>query len=134
MKGGLRRDICELGWYTLLSEVKDLPIHRATHIGDALGYACCFWTMHLARTACSSLDIEVVQKEIDEFFTTHLLFWIEALSLMGKLDVGVYALNNIEQWYITVSCVWRVYSGNLRSCSFRQEHPASRQMTASVFS
>jgi len=134
MKKGLKKNVCNLAGSTPLSEVEDLPACRAAHIGDALGYACCFWTTHLARTASSSLGVEEVQKEIDEFFTTHLLFWMEALSLMGNLDVGVYALNDIEQWYIKVSCVWRVYSGSLCLCSFRQELPASGQMTASVFS
>ena len=135
MKGRLKRDICNLGRYTLLSEVQDLPTCRATHIGDALGYACHFWTTHLARTAGSSLGVEEVRKEIDEFFTTCLLFWIEALSLMGILDVGVYALNDIQQWYMKVSFIM-VCSGNLFSCSFsfRQELPASGQMTASTFS
>ena len=40
---------------------------------------------------------------IDEFFTTCLLFWIEALAIMGSLDVSIYAVNNVQQWYISVS-------------------------------
>ena len=131
MKRGLRRDICKLGWYTLLSEVEDLPTHRATHIGGALGYACRFWTTHLIRTASNSPDTEEVQKEIDEFFTTHLLFWMEVLSLMGNLDVGVYALHDIDQWYIKVSYMWRIYLANLYLCPLRQESHAGGQMTAS---
>jgi len=105
MKRGLKKNICDLANSTPLSEVEDLPSRRVAHIGDALGYACHFWTTHLARTAGSGLGVEEVQNEIDEFFTTCSLFWIEALSLMGKLDVGVYALNDIEQWYMKVSCV-----------------------------
>ena len=101
MSGKLKKNICNLDYFTL-SQVKDLPTCRATHIGDALGYACRFWTTHLARTADSNLGVEEVQKEIDEFFTTYLLYWIEALSLMGILDVGAYALNDIEQWYTKV--------------------------------
>ena len=132
MKGELKRDICELGWYTLLSEVKDLPTRRVAHIGDALGYACRFWTTHLARTDSSGLGVEQVRKEIDNFFATCLLFWIEVLSLMGILDVGVYAFNDIEQWYTKVSCMLRVYSGDPHSYSFRLESLASGQMTASI--
>jgi hypothetical protein len=64
-----------------------------------------FWTKHLARIPGSGPDVEEVQKAIDKFFTTHLLFWIEVLSLMGNLDVGVYALNDIQQWYMLVSCM-----------------------------
>ena len=102
MKGGLKKNICNLDYHTPLTEVEDLPTCRATYIEDALGYACRFWTTHLARTAGSSPSVGEVQKEIDEFFTTNLLFWIEALSLMEILDVGVYALNDIEQWYTKV--------------------------------
>jgi len=105
MKGGLKKNICNLDYHTLLGKVEDLPTCRAAHIGDALGYACHFWTAHLARTAGSGSGVEEVQKEIDGFFTTNLLFWIEVLSLMGILDVGVYALNDIEQWYTKVSCM-----------------------------
>jgi hypothetical protein len=46
-----------------------------------------------------------VQKAIDKFFTVHLLHWIEVLALTGNLGVGVYAMNDIEQWYDLVSIV-----------------------------
>ena len=134
MKGELKKNICNLSNNTILSKVEDLPAFRAAHIGDALGYACCFWTTHLARITGSNLGVEEVQKEIDGFFTTCFLSWIEVLSLLGKLDIGVYALNDIEQWYLKVSCMWRICSENLSSCSCRQEIPASGPRMASAFS
>jgi len=105
MKGELKKNICNLDNYTPLSKVEDLPARRAAYIGDALEYACRFWTTHLIKTIGGILIIEEVQKEIDEFFTTCLLFWVEVLSLMGNLDIGVYALNDIQQWYMLVSCI-----------------------------
>jgi len=105
MKKGLKRNICNLDECILLSEVEDLPERRSSYIGNALGYACHFWANHLMSIPGSSLDIEEVWKMIDEFFTTHLLFWIEVLSLMENLDVCVYALNNVQQWYTLVSYV-----------------------------
>jgi len=105
MRGGLKKNICNLDNHIPLSKVVDLPAHRAACIGDALWYACRFWTTHLARTADSGLGIEEIQKAIDEFFTTYLLCWIEVLSLMENLDAGVHALNDIEQWYTLVSCM-----------------------------
>ena len=134
MKRELRKNICDLDDNVLLSEVKDLPARRAACIGDALWYACHFWTSHLMQVPSSSQYVEEVQKEINEFFITNFLFWIEVLSLMGDLSSGVYALNDVQQWYILVSCMWR---DNLRIpclCSFRQEFLASGHMTASVFS
>jgi len=105
MKARLKRNICQLDDHVPLSEVEDLAIHQTTCIGDALGYACKFWTNHLAGITGNIHDIEEVDKEINNFFEISLLFWIEVLSLMGNLDIGVYAINNIEEWYTTVSFI-----------------------------
>ena len=105
MKKMLKRNICQLEEYALLSEVQDLPTQRTTYIEDSLKYACCFWAGHLVKSASSDPGVEEVHKAINEFFTTCFLFWIEVLSLLGRLDMGVYALNNIEQWYLVVSDV-----------------------------
>ena len=104
MKKRLRRNICNLDDHAVLSRDKDLPIDQKSHIGDALGYACRFWTRHLIKTPSSGHNAEEVQKAIDEFFITYLLFWIEVLVIMGNLDASVYAINDIQQWYISVSC------------------------------
>ena len=109
MRERLRRNICNLDDYAVLSKVKDLPTYLKTHIGDALGYSCQFWTRHLVQIPSSSHNMEGVYKEIDGFFTTCFPFWIEVLSLTGNLDVGVYALNDVQQWYLLVSCVWPTY-------------------------
>ena len=103
MKGKLKKNICHLDDYAVLSEVGDLPARRKAHIGDALEYACRFWTNHLARIAIGSPGTEEVRVAIDEFFATRLLCWIEVLSLTGNLNAGVYALNDARQWYISVS-------------------------------
>jgi hypothetical protein len=117
----LKKNICNLDDYTVLSQIKDLPTQQKTHIGDALGYACQFWTRHLVEIPNSSCNIEEVYKAIDGFFTTHLLLWIEVLCLMGNLNVSVHALNDVHQWCILVSCVCNIYSGNVCShtCSGR---------------
>ena len=106
MKKRLERNICNLDDYAVLSEVEDLSTRQKTHIGSALEYSCCFWTRHLVKTP-SDGHIAEIQEAIDEFFITHLLFWIEVLAIMGNLSIGVYAINDIKQWYISVSC--RVY-------------------------
>ena len=86
---------------------KDLPDFQNDHIaiGDALEYACSFWTKHLLQIPGNSPDVGEVLEVIDTFSTTCLPFWVEVLSLMGKLDIGIYALNDIQQWYRSVSCV-----------------------------
>jgi hypothetical protein len=106
-------------------EVEDLPTCQKIHIGDALGYACQFWTRHLVEIPSSSQDVEEIHKAINKFFTTQFLYWIEVLSLMEKLDVGVHAINDVHKWYTWVSCIldgcWNLYLYLL----FSQEIPAS---------
>jgi len=101
----LKRNICNLDGYADLSEVTDLSASKKVHIGEALEYACRFWSKHLLMVPISSSHVEEVQKAIEEFFTRHLLYWIEVLALTENLGVGVYAMNDIEQWYTLVSAV-----------------------------
>ena len=125
MRDRLKKNICGLDDHVILSEVNDLSYYKRDHIGDALGYACCFWTKHLLGIPGSGPGVEKVHAAIDKFFTTCLLFWIEVLILIGKLDISIYSLNDIEQWYTLVSCVWSVCPRNSYSYLFRPESPAS---------
>ena len=105
MKAKLKRNICQLDDLIHISQVRDLSERRRTYIGSTLEYACCFWVGHL-REIVSSPDDQGVHKAIDEFFTTSFLYWVEVLSLVRNLNAGVYALNDIEQWYNKVSHLW----------------------------
>ena len=109
MEGRLKRNICNLGGNDDLSSVGDLSARRKECIGDALEYACQFWTKHLLKSPSSGSNAEKVKKAIDKFFTTHLLFWIEVLAIMGNLDISVYSINDIQQWYSLVSCRCVIY-------------------------
>ena len=103
MKERLRKNICNLDDYAVLSEVKDLFTHQKDYIGDALEYVCCFWTKHLLRIPSSGSHVEEVQKAIETFFTTCLPWWIEVLALTRNLGIGVYAMNDVEEWCGSVS-------------------------------
>ena len=109
MRIQLRKNICNLDKFVDLSEVKDLSVCQKENIGDALEYACTFWSKHLLKIPESSLYVGEVQKTIDEFFTTSLLYWIEVLVLTKNLGVGVYAMNDVEQWYGLVSAACAVH-------------------------
>ena len=103
MRGKLKRNICNLDDYAVLSEVKDFSTQKKDQIGDALEYACQFWTKHLLSVPSDSPCVQEVQIAIDQFFTTHFLHWIEVLVLVGDLDVGIYAMDDIEEWFTYVS-------------------------------
>ena len=96
----LKRNICNLDDCTVLSEVKVSSTHKKAYIGDALEYACKFWTKHLLEIPSSNPHTEEVEKAIEKFFTVHLLHWIEVLAITGNLSVGVYAMSDIKKWYM----------------------------------
>ena len=100
--------MCKLDDYTALGKIEDLSVLRNTYVDDSLQYACQFWATHLAKISGSSDGAEEVQKAVDNFFATSFLFWVEALILIGNLDIGVYALNDVEQWYMLVSLMLRL--------------------------
>ena len=103
MKKHLKKNICNLDDYAVLSEVEDLSARREAFIGSALEYACRFWTSHLSNIPGDGPGAKRVQEAIDEFFAQRLLRWIEVLSILGHLQVAVKAINDIQQWYISVS-------------------------------
>ena len=103
MRERLKKNICNLDDYAVISEVKDLSAQKKDCIEGALEYACKFWTKHLLGIPGTSSQVKEIQKAIDLFFTTCLLYWIEILTLTGNLGVGVYAMNDIEQWCALVS-------------------------------
>jgi len=109
MEERLKKNICNLDDFADLSKVNDLSACRKEHIGEALEYACQFWTKHLVKSPSSGSDAEKVYKAVEKFFTTHLLFWIEVLIIMGDLSASVHYINDIQQWYILVSCGYVVY-------------------------
>jgi len=105
----LKRNICNLDDYAILSEVEDLSTRQKDHIGDALEYACCFWTKHLLGIPSTGPCVEKVQRAIDQFFKTHFLHWIEVLILTRNLNTGVYAVNDVGQWCTSVSTLGTIY-------------------------
>ena len=109
MEKRLKRNICGLDDYADLSSANDISAHRKEHIGDALEYACEFWTKHLVQSPSNGSNVGKMQPAIEKFFTTHLLFWIEVLIIMGNLDVCVHSINDIQQWYTLVSSRHVVY-------------------------
>ena len=103
MEEKLKRNICELDKHAILTEVGDLSARQNEHIGSALEYSCQFWAKHLTKVPSAGHDVEEICKAVDKFFTTCLPFWIEVLSIIGSLGVGVYAINDVQQWYNSVS-------------------------------
>jgi len=55
---------------------------------DDLTYACQYWARHCAE---SNLDQSLIDR-LHDFASTRLLYWIEGLSLIDDLDLGISGL------------------------------------------
>jgi len=61
---------------------------KKTLLPDDLTYACQYWARHLAE---SNLDQSLVDC-LHDFASARLLYWIECLSLIDDLDLGISGL------------------------------------------
>ncbi|CAE7135689.1 unnamed protein product [Rhizoctonia solani] len=83
MQRDLKFNICGLQTSHIPnSEVPDLKLRVQSHIGPALRYACTHWLSHFTTSPNPGLVVSV--KEL--FNGPQLMYWIEVLSLLGRLD------------------------------------------------
>lgn len=88
MESNLKRDICHLsGPGVLRNEISRAEISHC--IPSYVQYACCYWTEH-GRLAGSGSG------KMIKFLQKHLLHWIEAMSLLGRLSKAVQMLKDLS--------------------------------------
>ena len=99
----LRFNICKLEDSQLANaEVKDLSTRIKDNIPDALQYCSLHWSNHL----CSTPDTGdwCMWESLRKFFEGPcVLYWIEVLSLMGMLGIGVPSLRRVTSTLVKVS-------------------------------
>ena len=88
-------NICKLEDSRLLnSDVHDLPSRIRENISDALQYSCLYWSNHLCFGANDGNPR--IWESLRKFFDgPYALFWIEVLSVMGRVSIGVPSLRNM---------------------------------------
>ena len=99
----LRFNICKLEDSRLANkDVKDLPSRIKENISDALQYSSLHWSNHL----CFAPDTGDgrVWEWLRKFFEgPYPLYWIEVLSVMGMLRIGVPSLRQLSSTMVKVS-------------------------------
>jgi hypothetical protein len=99
----LRFNICKLEDSRRANDdVKDLPSRIKENISDALQYSSLYWSSHL----CSSPDTsdQRVLESLRKFLEgPYVLFWIEVLSIMEMLRIGVPGLREVTSTVVKVS-------------------------------
>ncbi|KFY94771.1 hypothetical protein V500_03065 [Pseudogymnoascus sp. VKM F-4518 (FW-2643)] len=94
MSSGLRRNICNIS--TEDTEVGAIHRSHIDHmVHEELRYACRYWVPHLCRGKYKFLGDEVLQDQVYNFLTGHFLCWLEALSLLGRLQDGINSLESL---------------------------------------
>ena len=79
MKSKLKFNICDLPSSFLFdSEVLDLSNRVNANISEVVKYSCRHWAHHVTQATANSL-----QDCISEFLDIRVLFWIEAMNLLG---------------------------------------------------
>ncbi|KAE9382484.1 WD40 repeat-like protein, partial [Gymnopus androsaceus JB14] len=72
--------------YLLNSQVGNLSERITQNISPNLSYACHFWGSHIICTQTKQ-SYAMLEPLLQKFITKVLLFWMEVLSILGKVDV-----------------------------------------------
>jgi hypothetical protein len=83
----LRFDICRIRDPSLFnSQVQGIQARLSQYISAALRYSCRFWFVHWLEHIRTAGPQSKVPSGLDEFCNSHLLHWIESLSLTETLN------------------------------------------------
>ena len=95
MRTGLCFNICQLETsYVHNVDVPDLASRIEKFIPTHLYYSCRFWADHLQNTI---VDVTLL-KTVNEFMQTDLLHWLEVLSLVKEVGLGLQILLLLQKW------------------------------------
>lgn len=95
MQRSLVFNICHLETsYLQNSNITGLKERVSNCIPDALSYACQYWGSH--AHLCTTT--KPMMERIERFLHTKAFFWIEALSLIGKVAMASAQLQAIQPW------------------------------------
>ena len=90
-RGSLQENICDLPLpSTLRADIDRRDIDRK--LPSHVQYACRYWVYHLEQ---SETTVDDNNDEVYIFLQSHLLEWLEALSLMGNASESVYMVNSL---------------------------------------
>ncbi|QRV82711.1 ATP-dependent DNA helicase/nuclease subunit A [Ceratobasidium sp. AG-Ba] len=97
----LRFNMCDLETSFLRnSEIPNLEARVAQAINEGLKYSYLYWTGHLKDAETSEHGV-LLRLRLYEFARgPALIFWVEALSLIGKLWVAVSSVQELMEHYV----------------------------------
>ncbi|CUA67980.1 putative WD repeat-containing protein alr2800 [Nostoc sp, PCC 7120] [Rhizoctonia solani] len=103
MQRDLRFNICGLKTsYLLNSEVPDLKRRIHSHIGPALKHACTHWISYFKSSPNQAL-VKTITKFLE---APQLMYWIEVLSLLGRIDLAIAEISKLKSLKLTRFVGW----------------------------
>jgi len=98
MNSGLRFNICNLkNSHQFNDDIPNLVECITANISAELGYSCSFWAHHLWEASVISEDHSSLIMEMQKFLHSHLLSWLEVLSLKKEVLSAAGALNSLAE-------------------------------------
>jgi hypothetical protein len=94
MNRSLKYNICDVPAEMTVSRRKSTNSpYDPSNISDALKYSCLYWAVHLVGVQPERPNTLVLEA-LRHFLHTHLLHWIECLSVLGELRTGATSLQS----------------------------------------
>jgi len=92
MLTSLKQDICGLDAPgVLVAKVDNSRVEQ--YLPPEVQYACLYWVQHLQKSGAQLHDND----QIHQFLQMHFLYWLEALSWMGRISEGILAINVLDK-------------------------------------
>ena len=100
MNAQLRFNICKLEDSRVPNaDIRDLPFRVKENISDALQYGCLHWLDHLCLSPANVDQRMLAVESLKTFFEgLYALFWVEVLSIMEMVPIGVPSLRRLLSW------------------------------------
>ena len=110
MKTGLRFNIAKIASsFKLDRDIPTLAPQVTQNISAVLLYSCRHWSHHLRRIAATSFD--EIHLDLSSFIKFRVLFWIEAMNVLGLRGYCSEILKTAGDWIkevsIDISHDWR---------------------------
>ena len=103
MTSYLKRDICDIKDPSKPNgEVEGLKYRIEAAIAPWLRYACIHWGEHLAKAKVGHLE---VKEHLEEFCMRGAVYWLEALSLLGCVEIAAPFLGQIYGWAVSKATI-----------------------------
>jgi len=105
---GLKFNIANIASSFLLDRDNSaLPDAVKQNIPPELRYSCRNWDYHLSAVAAS--DSDALRRTLSEFLQFRILFWIEAMNLLGSRGLCDQMLKRARKWVPNVSDILTKY-------------------------